>query len=50
MPRDYLPTKDAEFLAFAKNFSTKITATPTAFGLVAAQRLTRILRLMFADR
>ncbi len=34
---DYVPTRDADLLGFAENFSTKITATPTAYGLVAAQ-------------
>lgn len=37
MPRDFLPSKDADLLAWSSNFSTRITATPTAFGLVAAQ-------------
>lgn len=36
MPKDFLPTKDADLLAFSSNFSAKITATPTAFGLTAA--------------
>ncbi len=35
--RDFLPHKDADLLAWAQAFSTKITATPVAFGLVAAQ-------------
>jgi hypothetical protein len=32
---DFLPTADSDLLAFAQNFSTKITATPTAYGLIA---------------
>jgi hypothetical protein len=35
--RDFLPTKDAELLAWSTSFSEKITATPTAFGLTAPQ-------------
>jgi hypothetical protein len=35
--RDFLPTKDADLLSWSSNFSAKITATPTAFGLVATQ-------------
>jgi hypothetical protein len=35
--KDFLPTKDADLLAWANAFSSKITATPVAFGLVAAQ-------------
>jgi hypothetical protein len=34
--RDYLPAKDAELQAWATNFSARLTATPVAFGLVAA--------------
>jgi hypothetical protein len=37
MSRDFLPAKDADLLSWATGFSDKITATPTAFGLVAAQ-------------
>lgn len=36
----YIPPKDADFLAWALNFSTLITATPTAFGLIAGQATT----------
>jgi hypothetical protein len=32
----FLPNKDAALLAWSLNFSTKITATPTAYGLTAA--------------
>ena len=32
----FLPTKDTTLLAWSLNFSTRITATPTAYGLVAA--------------
>lgn len=35
-----LPTRESAFLAFSLNFSTKITATPTVFGLSAAQATT----------
>jgi hypothetical protein len=31
----FLPNKDAALLAWSLNFSTRITATPTAYGLVA---------------
>ncbi len=34
---DYLPKREADFLAWAETFGTKITATPTVFGLTAAQ-------------
>jgi hypothetical protein len=34
---DFLPAKDADLLAWSSNFSAKITATPTAYGLTAAQ-------------
>jgi hypothetical protein len=37
MAKDFLPSKNAELLAWATAFGQKITATPTAFGLVAAQ-------------
>lgn len=37
MSRDYLPSNDAVLLSWSANFSAKITATPTAYGLVAAQ-------------
>lgn len=33
---DWLPSKDALLLSFATNFSAKITAAPTSYGLVAA--------------
>jgi hypothetical protein len=33
----FQPTKDADLLTWSDNFSTKITATPTAYGLTAAQ-------------
>jgi hypothetical protein len=35
--RDFLPSREGEFVAWSTNFNTRITATPTAFGLVAAQ-------------
>lgn len=34
---NYIPSKDEDFQAWSQNFSTLITATPTAFGLVAGQ-------------
>lgn len=37
MADTYLPARDVDLQGFAQNFSTKITATPTAYGLVAAQ-------------
>lgn len=33
----FLPATDAALLQWSLNFSTRITATPTAYGLVAAQ-------------
>src|SRR5688572_9679270 len=36
MSDGFLPNKDAALLAWSLNFSTRITATPTAYGLVAA--------------
>ncbi len=33
---DFIPSVDAQLLAFAQNFSTKISGTPLVFGLVAA--------------
>src|SRR5436190_21193798 len=35
MPTSFLPNKDSLLLAWSLNFSTRITATPTAYGLVA---------------
>lgn len=32
---DYIPARDADFAAWLLNFSTLITATPTAYGLTA---------------
>src|SRR5947209_5914709 len=37
MPKGFLPNTDSGLLQWAQSFSTQITATPTAFGLVAAQ-------------
>lgn len=37
---DFIPAKDADLDAWAVNFSTRITATPTAFGLTAGQATT----------
>lgn len=33
----YIPSRDAELLGFAQNFSTKISAAPTAYGLTLDQ-------------
>jgi hypothetical protein len=35
--KDFVPTREAELDEFVHNFDTRITATPTAFGLTAAQ-------------
>lgn len=35
--RNFLPTKDQELLAWSVNYSSRISSTPTAFGLTAAQ-------------
>jgi hypothetical protein len=40
MPIDFLPSRDAELLTWSVNFNTKITATPTAYGLTAPQATT----------
>jgi hypothetical protein len=40
----YLPRRDADLLAWATNASTKITATPAAFGLTSG------FATSFADR
>ena len=37
MGRSFYYDKDANLVTSSNNFSTKITATPTAYGLVAAQ-------------
>jgi hypothetical protein len=37
MPRDWLNTKDTPLLAFTQQFSTKLTATPTAYNCTAGQ-------------
>ena len=34
---DYLPQREADLVNWSTNFNTKISATPTAFGLDAAQ-------------
>lgn len=36
MPGDYIPSRDAEFETWLLNFKTLIAATPTNYGLVAA--------------
>ncbi len=40
MPTDFLPSRDADLLAWSANYSALISATPTAFGLVAGQATT----------
>jgi hypothetical protein len=35
MATPYIPTKDADLLTWAQNFSTLITASPTTYGLIA---------------
>lgn len=35
MSATYIPAKDADFALWASNFSALITATPTAYGLIA---------------
>lgn len=37
MPTDFLPRRDADLSLFTDNFNTKITATPTAYGLTSGQ-------------
>lgn len=37
MAESYLPAREADLVGFAQNLSTKISATPTAYGLAAAQ-------------
>lgn len=37
MAKNFLPTNDNALLTWAQGFAQKITATPTAFGLVAGQ-------------
>jgi hypothetical protein len=34
---DFLPKREAELVTWSTNFDTRITATPTTFGLTAAQ-------------
>lgn len=43
MSKEFLPNTDAGLLAWSLNFSTKITATPTAYGL------TSLLASAYAD-
>jgi hypothetical protein len=37
MPRDFFPSREADIVTWTTNFKTLITATPTAYGLTAAQ-------------
>ncbi len=37
MSRNFIPSKDADLINWSAGFSSKITATPTAFGLTAPQ-------------
>src|SRR5215472_13730287 len=34
---NFLPAREAELVTWSTNFNTKITATPTTYGLTAAQ-------------
>lgn len=36
MPRDYIPAKDADLLAWSANFANRLSSGPTGYGLVAA--------------
>ncbi len=40
MSTNFLPQREAELVTWSGNFDTKITATPTAFGLTAGQATT----------
>lgn len=40
MSTPYIPPKDADFANWVSNFSTMITASPTTYGLVAADAVT----------
>ena len=47
---DYLPSTDADLLAWSGNFDTRITAAPTAVGLTALQATAyNVLHTAFAD-
>jgi hypothetical protein len=37
MATNFLPSREADLVTWSVNFKTKITATPTAYGLTAAQ-------------
>lgn len=37
MPESYLPPREADLLGFAENFSTKLSGTPAAYGILPAQ-------------
>lgn len=37
MARDFIPTREAELVTFSTNFKNLITASPTTYGLTAAQ-------------
>lgn len=37
MPKDFVPKREADLDEFVHNFDTRITATPTSFGLTAPQ-------------
>jgi hypothetical protein len=40
MSTDYIPSTDTGIAAWADNFSTLITATPAAYGLMASDAVT----------
>lgn len=37
MPRDFIPSKEAQLVTWSANFATRIVATPTEYGLTAPQ-------------
>jgi hypothetical protein len=50
MQNDYLPAKETNLAAWLLNFDTKITATPAAYGLTAAQATAfSTLRVSYAN-
>ena len=45
---DFLPSREADLLPFASNFSAKITATPEDYGFVAADATARTKRSWYS--
>lgn len=37
MPKDFIPSRDADLLPFSQNLSAKLTATPVPYGVTAPQ-------------